>query len=254
MRNVVVRGWRYAALATALVTAFVLAFTLFVPTFVANAEEEGHVLHVGGRANSWDGVDIHRQGMEEGDVLTVTGRVDGVPPEGTQMVLGGAESPWNWAANMAVTEENQAFTLELTLEENHIEEEQFVRFRIQTNGDGEAMSFFVHDIVHTRDGDVLYSLATDDYILGVDLGTTHSVISYWDNAAGRPEPIDISNGFGKIPLPSVVQFREGEGDEESEWVIGEEAYRSMKMYPETTIRSIKRQMGTNKTIRLGGKD
>ena len=47
----------------------------------------------------------------------------------------------------------------------------------------------------------------DWYILGIDLGTTNSVISYWDNANGRPEPIDVSNGFGKIPLPSVVQYR-----------------------------------------------
>ncbi|MCL2378749.1 MAG: Hsp70 family protein [Defluviitaleaceae bacterium] len=92
----------------------------------------------------------------------------------------------------------------------------------------------------------------DWYILGIDLGTTNSVISYWDNQAGRPEPIDISNGFGKIPLPSVVQYRPD--DDHDEWVIGEEAYRSMKIYPETTIRSIKRKMGTNETVRLGSKD
>ena len=92
----------------------------------------------------------------------------------------------------------------------------------------------------------------DWYILGIDLGTTNSVISYWDNANGRPEAIDVSNGFGKIPLPSVVQYRQDDGQEE--WVIGEEAYRSMKIYPETTIRSIKRKMGTNTTVRLGGKD
>ncbi|MCL2190104.1 MAG: Hsp70 family protein [Defluviitaleaceae bacterium] len=98
------------------------------------------------------------------------------------------------------------------------------------------------------------TLPEDWYILGIDLGTTHSVISYWDNTNRRPEPIDISNGFGKIPLPSVVQFRDGEGDDGDEWVIGEEAYRSMKMYPETTVRSIKRKMGTNSTVRLGGVD
>ena len=92
----------------------------------------------------------------------------------------------------------------------------------------------------------------DWYILGIDLGTTNSVISYWDNSTSRPEPIDVSNGFGKIPLPSVVQFRSDEG--EGEWVIGEEAYRSMKIYPETTVRSIKRVLGTAKTVNLGGKD
>ena len=92
----------------------------------------------------------------------------------------------------------------------------------------------------------------DWYVLGIDLGTTNSVISYWDASAARPEPIDISNGFGKIPLPSVVQYRAD--DDHDEWVIGEEAYRSMKIYPETTVRSIKRKMGTNETIKLGRKE
>ncbi|MDR0272431.1 MAG: DUF5716 family protein [Clostridiales bacterium] len=93
----------------------------------------------------------------------------------------------------------------------------------------------------------------DWYILGIDLGTTNSVISYWDNGNRRPEAIDVSNGFGKIPLPSVVQFRD-DGESDEEWVIGEEAYRSMKIYPETTVRSIKRSMGTNETVKLGKKD
>ena len=102
------------------------------------------------------------------------------------------------------------------------------------------------------------NLPEDWYIIGIDLGTTNSVISYWDNAGGRPEPVDISNGFGKIPLPSVVQYREEEdgssGDGGAEWVVGEEAFRSMKIYPETTIRSAKRLMGTNETYSLGGAD
>jgi len=95
-------------------------------------------------------------------------------------------------------------------------------------------------------------LPEDWYIIGIDLGTTNSVISYWDGTAGRPQPIDISNGFGKIPMPSVVQFREDDPDG-GEWVIGEEAYRSMKIYPENTIRSIKRKMGTNETVSINGK-
>ncbi|MDR1067315.1 MAG: Hsp70 family protein, partial [Clostridiales bacterium] len=95
-------------------------------------------------------------------------------------------------------------------------------------------------------------LPEDWYVLGIDLGTTNSIVSFWDGRNERPEPIDISNGFGKIPLPSVVQFRKE--DDGEEWVIGEEAYRSMKLYPETTIRSIKRKMGTKATVTLGGKD
>lgn len=86
-------------------------------------------------------------------------------------------------------------------------------------------------------------------ILGIDLGTTHSVVSYFSPASKRPEPIDISQGFGKIPMPSVVQLREENGEEE--WVIGEEAYRSMKIYPETTVLSIKRKMGYLEATNLG---
>jgi len=103
-------------------------------------------------------------------------------------------------------------------------------------------------------------LPEDWYVLGIDLGTTNSVISYWDSSTKRPEAIDVSNGFGKIPLPSVVQFRSGcrKGElpiaEEDEWVIGEEAYRSYKLYPESTVRSIKRKMGTNEVVSLGGMD
>jgi len=95
------------------------------------------------------------------------------------------------------------------------------------------------------------SLPEDWHIIGIDLGTTNSVISYWDNVNSRPQPIDISNGFGKIPMPSVVQYRE-DVDDGGEWVIGEEAYRSMKIYPEHTIRSIKRKMGTNETVTIDG--
>ncbi|MCL2703204.1 MAG: Hsp70 family protein [Defluviitaleaceae bacterium] len=105
------------------------------------------------------------------------------------------------------------------------------------------------------------NLPEEWYILGIDLGTTNSVISYWDNHGRQPVPVDISNGFGKIPLPSVVQFRAGEANlaahssgAPGEWVIGEEAYRSFKLYPETTVRSVKRKMGTDERIKLGSKD
>ncbi|MCL2620264.1 MAG: Hsp70 family protein [Defluviitaleaceae bacterium] len=96
------------------------------------------------------------------------------------------------------------------------------------------------------------SLPEDWYVLGIDLGTTNSVISFWDGGGKRPEPIDTSNGFGKIPLPSVVQYRPEDAGE-GEWVVGEEAWRSIKIYPETTIRSIKRKMGTDERVELGGK-
>ncbi|MDF2821643.1 MAG: uncharacterized protein K0R15_2084 [Clostridiales bacterium] len=87
------------------------------------------------------------------------------------------------------------------------------------------------------------------YIVGMDLGTTNTVVSYWNARKKCPEPVDISHGFGKIPMPSVIQRRKDNGREE--WIVGEEAYQSMKIYPESTIRSIKREMGTSKNIQLG---
>jgi len=91
-------------------------------------------------------------------------------------------------------------------------------------------------------------LLEDDYILGIDLGTTHSVISYWSKNKKNAEPIDMSNGFGKIPMPSVVQFRKEELDEE--WIVGEEALNSYSIYPETTILSVKTLMGSEQKLEI----
>ena len=52
------------------------------------------------------------------------------------------------------------------------------------------------------------NLSEDWYILGIDLGTTNSVISYWNNNAKRPgSSSDVSQlakrcGSGKWSLPS----------------------------------------------------
>lgn len=86
------------------------------------------------------------------------------------------------------------------------------------------------------------------YVVGIDLGTTNSVISYWNFQKGLPEPIDMSNGFGKAPLPSVVQYRK-EGLED-EWIVGEEALNSYLIYPRDTIMSVKKKMGSDEKIRL----
>ncbi len=95
-------------------------------------------------------------------------------------------------------------------------------------------------------------LKEDEYLIGIDLGTTHSVISFWNDINKLPEPIDMSNGFGKIPMPSVVQFRKEELNEE--WIVGEEASNSTVIYPETTISSVKTLMGSNECIKINNDD
>ncbi len=88
------------------------------------------------------------------------------------------------------------------------------------------------------------------FVIGIDLGTTNTVVSYWSAKDNKPITVDMSDGFGKIPMPSVVQYRDDDGEE---WVVGYEAYNTLKIYEDTTIRSIKRKMGTNEAIKLGEK-
>ncbi|MCL1925236.1 MAG: Hsp70 family protein [Defluviitaleaceae bacterium] len=93
-------------------------------------------------------------------------------------------------------------------------------------------------------------LGENCYILGIDLGTTNTILSYMTKNTKEPVVVDVSGGFGRIPMPSVVQYRE----EDDEWVIGEEAYRTMLLYPETTVRSAKRHMGTGVKFKISKKE
>ncbi len=71
-------------------------------------------------------------------------------------------------------------------------------------------------------------------IIGIDLGTTNSVVSVMDTG----EPIVITNAQGARTTPSVVAFRE-----DGERLIGALAKRQAVQNPENTIFSIKRFMG-----------
>jgi molecular chaperone DnaK len=82
-------------------------------------------------------------------------------------------------------------------------------------------------------------------IVGIDLGTTNSEIAVY--RAGRPEVLVDERGC-KI-LPSVV----GVG-ETGELLVGEEARNQFILYPERTIRSIKRRMGSNDKVHLAGSE
>jgi molecular chaperone DnaK len=85
---------------------------------------------------------------------------------------------------------------------------------------------------------------TDD-ILGIDLGTTNSEVAFYRN--GRPEV--LSDERGRIILPSVVGL-----SETGELLVGEAARNQFVLYPERTVRSIKRRMGSDDKVRLGERD
>src|SRR6201746_2752465 len=80
--------------------------------------------------------------------------------------------------------------------------------------------------------------------VGIDLGTTNSVVSTLE--AG--EPVVIPNSEGARTTPSVVAF-----SKTGEVLVGEVAKRQAITNPDRTVRSVKRHMGTNWTIDIDGK-
>ena len=80
-------------------------------------------------------------------------------------------------------------------------------------------------------------------IIGIDLGTTNSVVAIVED--GVPKVLENPNG--KRTTPSVVAFKN------DEIIIGEIAKRQLETNPDA-IASIKRLMGTDKTVKANGKE
>ena len=80
--------------------------------------------------------------------------------------------------------------------------------------------------------------------VGIDLGTTNSVVSVFEGG----EPNVIPNAEGARTTPSVVAFSKS-----GEILVGEVAKRQAITNPDRTIRSIKREMGTDHSVDIDGK-
>src|SRR3954453_18528617 len=79
-----------------------------------------------------------------------------------------------------------------------------------------------------------------EVVVGIDLGTTNSEIAAFLN--GQVQVL----GPGNKILPSVVGFSPS-----GELLVGEAARNQLAVYPERTVRSIKRKMGTEEKVTLG---
>ncbi|MEV8514931.1 molecular chaperone DnaK [Dactylosporangium sp. NPDC051484] len=80
--------------------------------------------------------------------------------------------------------------------------------------------------------------------VGIDLGTTNSVVSVLEGG----EPSVIANAEGARTTPSIVAFARN-----GEVLVGEVAKRQAVTNPDRTIRSVKREMGTNWATDIDGK-
>ncbi|MBQ6696050.1 MAG: molecular chaperone HscC [Lachnospiraceae bacterium] len=81
-------------------------------------------------------------------------------------------------------------------------------------------------------------------IVGIDLGTTNSLIAYFTEEG----PKIIPNRLGKNLTPSVVSV-----DEEGNVYVGETAKERMSLYPDSVAQTFKRSMGTEREYTLSGK-
>ncbi|MDD3795763.1 MAG: Hsp70 family protein [Lachnospiraceae bacterium] len=81
-------------------------------------------------------------------------------------------------------------------------------------------------------------------IIGIDLGTSTSEAACFENGGAKI----ILNQEGKGITPSVIGL-----DENGEFLIGDRAAERYLLYPEKTAIEVKRKMGIDEGIELGGK-
>ncbi len=79
--------------------------------------------------------------------------------------------------------------------------------------------------------------------IGIDLGTTNSVVSIYTNGQTKIIPIN-----GQNTTPSVVFF-----EESGKKVVGHTAKDNIPLYPDRIIQSSKRHMGSDETFNVAGK-
>ena len=82
-------------------------------------------------------------------------------------------------------------------------------------------------------------------IIGIDLGTTNSCVAVMEGG----EPTVIVNAEGMRTTPSVVAF-----SKDGERLVGDVAKRQAVANPDHTVISIKRDMGSDKKIKIEGKE
>lgn len=82
-------------------------------------------------------------------------------------------------------------------------------------------------------------------IIGIDLGTTNSCVAVLEGG----EPVVIPNSEGSRTTPSVVGFAK-----DGERLVGQVAKHQAVANPDKTIISIKRDMGSDRKVKIDNKD
>ena len=79
-------------------------------------------------------------------------------------------------------------------------------------------------------------------IVGIDLGTTNSLVAVWRDTASELVP----NALGQLLTPSVVGL-----DDEGRVLVGQAAKERLHTHPHLTTALFKRYMGSATEVRRG---
>jgi molecular chaperone HscC len=81
-------------------------------------------------------------------------------------------------------------------------------------------------------------------IVGIDLGTTHSLVAVWRDGATQL----VSNALGDLLTPSVVGL-----DDDGHVLVGKAARERLQTHPGSTTALFKRHMGSAHEVKLGSR-
>lgn len=87
------------------------------------------------------------------------------------------------------------------------------------------------------------------YIIGLDIGNDSSGIAFYNATERLPEAIDLSGGYGKPTVPTVMQYIE----DTKEWVYGEYAILNRGLGTEITLTDLVRRLGNADYIEIARK-
>jgi molecular chaperone DnaK (HSP70) len=87
------------------------------------------------------------------------------------------------------------------------------------------------------------------YVIGLDIGNDSSGIAFYNCAENMPETIDLSGGYGKPSIPTVMQYIA----ETKEWVYGEYAILNRGIGTEVTLNDLIQRLGSFDYIDIANK-
>jgi len=87
------------------------------------------------------------------------------------------------------------------------------------------------------------------YIIGLDIGNDSSCMAFYNLSERVPETIDLSGGYGKPSVPTVMQYI----SETKEWVFGEYAILNRGVGTEVTMSALMERLGRFDYIDVDGK-